>query len=588
MSAQTDPFSELTGLMQRLKAACMDPHRHVRSGALAGKIMNQTLSIEEYRLLLLVNYAFHGFIESRLCRILPEPIRDQLAYEQRIKTHFIYYDLRQLGVGMEKQEAFLPYRKRVHQALGSFQISSLPEALGALYVTEGTAIGGQIVKKKLLGIPEICDLSDIRFYGCYGKNLSPLWKSLVQFVNQPLWLAHEDVIIGKAVETFSYYERLVEALSDGFPLMNELPKDPTPEDSDSSRSSTSRSASSTSETPEHIRAAAPHAHTPHLKKQKVMTITLSNHDLQALAAFPGLITADMPNEVDSSTVLLLNLEQVDEFFKVEKGNKVTREWLPDMKQKGVQTIGIVVPKKAMGQVVVKNIFGDVEPEHQFKLVYFNDMQEANKAFGVKTHHIAPPTGQIMQRLKTETKNLHDMVEALAHSDKIMNGLLTSNQYAELIIKNYFLHAQMEKEIEAVLSDEQLSRFNWETRAKMRFLLADLEELNLRPAVEQAFPELHFGINNFHEALGAMYVLEGATLGGAIIRKELSKNPTIAARSSFHYYGCYGSEIGKLWKEFAHLTESSVQSMEQEELVLNTAKRAFGFFCDILKLPTPGI
>lgn len=194
---------------------------------------------------------------------------------------------------------------------------------------------------------------------------------------------------------------------------------------------------------------------------------------------------------------------------------------------------------------------------------------------------------IMQALKQGTKASHDQIEELAYSHKIMGGTIDLEEYSDLILKNYWLHSLVENAIYNALSSEEQKEINFAERRKLGFLYDDLEELGLLRNIK--LPENHelpyFHIKSFAEAMGALYVLEGATLGGAIIRRELLKIPTISSASSLHYYTCYGREIGSYWKAFVQYAAEKITNPEDVAQAVEKAKETFDLFAAILKLPT---
>jgi heme oxygenase (biliverdin-IX-beta and delta-forming) len=183
------------------------------------------------------------------------------------------------------------------------------------------------------------------------------------------------------------------------------------------------------------------------------------------------------------------------------------------------------------------------------------------------------------RLKNETKPNHDSVERLAHSDKIMDHTLSLDQYRDLIISQYLLHRHLEDQMAKVLSAEQQAALEFEQRRKLPLLALDLALVAPEGLAEEAADLLDtFRLASAHDALGAMYVLEGSTLGGAVIRRELAKNPHLADQvAGFHYYGCYGPLIGERWKSFQGLLAEWATSPEQQDAVVQKAKETFGLF-----------
>jgi heme oxygenase len=182
---------------------------------------------------------------------------------------------------------------------------------------------------------------------------------------------------------------------------------------------------------------------------------------------------------------------------------------------------------------------------------------------------------ITERLKAETADHHKATEAVSFGDRIMGGSLTLEEYGLLIEKNYILHAVLEAALtESNLIPEELELT---ARAKTKSLEADMTLL------ERPFPVLPVPAISYKtaaEALGAMYVLEGATLGGAYIYKALQRNPVIAPLGEFNYYTVYGDKIGPNWKAFQEGLLKHVNTKEQEDEAIESAKQTFDFFKEI--------
>jgi len=199
---------------------------------------------------------------------------------------------------------------------------------------------------------------------------------------------------------------------------------------------------------------------------------------------------------------------------------------------------------------------------------------------------------IMNKLKSETHHLHEQVEQLAFLNKIMSGTLSLQEYYTLILHNYIFHLIVEGAIIKTLNESELRSFTFSERRKVGYLQADLlacetfqgtsQQLQLRAHQLMVESSVQFHIQNFFEGLGAMYVLEGATLGGNIIKRELSKIPEIIQHTAFHYYGCYGQQQGLMWKSFRKSVENLVNNLRAEEATINGATKTFKLLAAILK------
>ena len=111
------------------------------------------------------------------------------------------------------------------------------------------------------------------------------------------------------------------------------------------------------------------------------------------------------------------------------------------------------------------------------------------------------------------------------------------------------------------------------RGKLVLLRRDLAALGMSAAEIDAIPspEAPWLPATRPEALGALYVMEGSTLGGKLIVKALRRLPDwpLAAQS---YFDPYGAETGARWQAFKlHLNSTAPQD---GDAVVEAAKRTF--------------
>ncbi len=190
--------------------------------------------------------------------------------------------------------------------------------------------------------------------------------------------------------------------------------------------------------------------------------------------------------------------------------------------------------------------------------------------------------EVMKLLKEQTRANHDSVEKYAHSHRIMDGSLTLEQYKELVLKHFCFHRLLEGLASRVLTPEQAAKLDFENRKKTALLRKDLEVLGISEQdISVNFDNITYSINSFEELLGALYVAEGSTLGGAVIKRKLLQNPETAG-VPMHFYGCYGENIGTMWKSFIMNVVMAADSQEKSMTMVNKAKETFEFFEYILK------
>lgn len=89
------------------------------------------------------------------------------------------------------------------------------------------------------------------------------------------------------------------------------------------------------------------------------------------------------------------------------------------------------------------------------------------------------------------------------------------------------------------------------RAKTGWLRADLRAQGLTDAAIDALPRCPDlpDVSTPAQALGALYVFEGATLGGQIISRHLEQELGYTNGEGYRYFQSYGPDAGRKWQEF---------------------------------------
>lgn len=181
---------------------------------------------------------------------------------------------------------------------------------------------------------------------------------------------------------------------------------------------------------------------------------------------------------------------------------------------------------------------------------------------------------VSEYLKQHTAEYHDAAEKLFNSKKIFNKTFTLEDYKKIIGTNYLMLLHSEDQIFSSLSEQLAEKLNLENRKKLPLIEKDLASLALdnRTAVHN----LEFTSEN--EALGALYVIEGSTLGGNVIAKQLSKTEGFD-EVTFNFFGCYQENTGPMWKNFKEVLDTEVKEQNYDE-VLSGAKKLYTFLLNV--------
>jgi heme oxygenase (biliverdin-IX-beta and delta-forming) len=152
-------------------------------------------------------------------------------------------------------------------------------------------------------------------------------------------------------------------------------------------------------------------------------------------------------------------------------------------------------------------------------------------------------------LRTGTAKHHHRLESgLRIQERLSNG----DTCGPLIVGYNRFYSKCEAALKPHLWDMSDLTFSFRFRSRKISGMAELSCLG-SPLMDVSFPS----IGTKARALGAMYVLEGSTLGGKTILKTLSRHGVSTDR--LHFLDPYGKDTGALWRAFVHVLERETKS-----------------------------
>jgi len=189
---------------------------------------------------------------------------------------------------------------------------------------------------------------------------------------------------------------------------------------------------------------------------------------------------------------------------------------------------------------------------------------------------------LQEILKAATKDHHDELESLMFVNEIMNKTLSLQQYKTLLATNYIIHSALESQLHDSLDQDLKDQLDIENRNKLAVLEQDLSDMgmdkNELDAIDLSF--LHLDYTGNAAALGAMYVLEGATLGGHVINKKLKANPAFEDLV-LHYYGVYDKNLMPNWLTFVKVLNTSIPAADYN-VARDSAVKMFSLIAEVSK------
>ncbi|WP_047285401.1 biliverdin-producing heme oxygenase [Pseudomonas protegens] len=181
---------------------------------------------------------------------------------------------------------------------------------------------------------------------------------------------------------------------------------------------------------------------------------------------------------------------------------------------------------------------------------------------------------LLQDLRAGTATLH---VALEKRLPFFSEHLDAAWYQRLI-QAYFGFYQP---LEAALHDSGLipAGYDPEQRRKTPALAGDLQALGLAPERIDALPRCHHlpALASPGACLGALYVLEGATLGGQILRREMAQRLDLHGGNGGAFLDVYGAATGRRWKDFLDYLGRMPEDASARQQVVRAAQSTFACF-----------
>jgi heme oxygenase len=178
---------------------------------------------------------------------------------------------------------------------------------------------------------------------------------------------------------------------------------------------------------------------------------------------------------------------------------------------------------------------------------------------------------ILQRLKSETLPWHQQLEQRVD---VMRRLQTAEDYRELLSAFFGFCAPLEEQLAGI--DWQPLGIDWQERRKIHLLESDLQRLGVNPVKIRRCDQLP-ALGAAELALGCLYVLEGATLGGQYIEKQLAHQLGITPETGGAFFHSYGERRGEMWNAFREVLVRFATTTDREDRIVHAAKETFQKF-----------
>ncbi len=202
---------------------------------------------------------------------------------------------------------------------------------------------------------------------------------------------------------------------------------------------------------------------------------------------------------------------------------------------------------------------------------------------------------LMERLRAETRAQHLATEAIPFSSSILDGSLTREAYAGQLAAYVPVHGAIES---AVAEGNPALAMVWsDDMMRTPLLASDLAALRVDTSrTSEATAEgeamaawiAALAARDPVSVLGVLYVMEGSTLGGAVLRHHISRAFDLTD-AGLRYYSPYGTGPKPHWVAFGERMNAAVTSDADADRVVAAAGEAFdriGRILSVLSRPEP--
>ena len=176
------------------------------------------------------------------------------------------------------------------------------------------------------------------------------------------------------------------------------------------------------------------------------------------------------------------------------------------------------------------------------------------------------------QLREHTAPLHREIEILL---RLPGAICGRADYQDWLGRFLGLYDPLERSLAAFSEWESfgLSRLS---RDHSGCLVDDLAALGIDSReLSRASPALLPDLPTFAHGLGALYVIEGATLGGQMILRDLEPRIGAAIAGATRFFGGRGATVGPMWRSFrAALDEFGLEQPQLRAGVVAGAERTF--------------
>lgn len=164
-------YNDASNILEQLRSTTASAHEALENLPVSKNIISTDVTKEQYLLYLQSMYEVISDVEQNVYPLLDTIIDTPL----RTKRHLIEQDLNTLGVSAQCTKK--PITESGFKNTPAF-------ALGIMYVTEGSTLGGKFIYKNINSVLGYDDNSGASYFAGYGKITGSMWKKFLNTLTE--------------------------------------------------------------------------------------------------------------------------------------------------------------------------------------------------------------------------------------------------------------------------------------------------------------------------------------------------------------------------------------------------------------------
>ncbi len=187
-------------IFEQLKKETSLQHHETEKFNDASKILDHSITLEEYKQLLITNYGSYKGLESIIVAQKELLNNTQVAsFASAKNTDRIVTDLKELGINPETIEV----------PAVNFTVSSKMHLIGFMYVIEGSMMGGMLISKNMLKCDSLEGIPVQKFFNRDVQDTLGYWKEFKAAVENETYSETEIAeAVAAANAAFTYFKEV--------------------------------------------------------------------------------------------------------------------------------------------------------------------------------------------------------------------------------------------------------------------------------------------------------------------------------------------------------------------------------------------